>query len=566
QELEARHWAYASDMNAAKQALDQNNLGKAKELLDRQRPKPGQVDLRGWEWRYLWLQTRSDALFSLPQKESEIYSLSVSGDGRLVAASVRGTGGVSVYELPSRREVSRLGEGEYDVRAALSPAGAVLAFAGADGHGQSVLHVFDLSTGTLQATQALDGVCSGLAFSRNGDTLATSTVAGHVTVWGLPEASRLARYRCEQTSSIGTAFAATPDLKVAAYASANQIRVLDLRTGRQRTLAITTKDVTALAISADANTLASFSGFDASYIQIWDVATGREIGRLAGHRSWVNSLAFYDDGKKLISASADQTIRIWDVPARTCLDTLFGHRQEVWRTALMPDGKTLVTGAKDGAICLWDISTKHPRGPCVTFPGTYANWTFGVDGRSVLTVSGTGEVTRWSGRNFQRQETLLNLGLDENRLERPCCLSSDGNELAIGSGSRRLQVWDISRQSVRREWTELHGEVEALCFVDKGKRLFCRTVGEDSCLVLDVANGREVQSWQPPPGLSAGGFSADTRFWVGAGLQAPAELRDLPGQRTEKLRLDLREPNDFTFSPDDHLIAGTSSLGFARVW
>ena len=30
-----------------------NKLGKARRLLDRHRPQPGEEDLRGWEWRYL---------------------------------------------------------------------------------------------------------------------------------------------------------------------------------------------------------------------------------------------------------------------------------------------------------------------------------------------------------------------------------------------------------------------------------------------------------------------------------------------------------------------------------
>ena len=49
QELSARQRAYASDMNVAFQALKGNNLGRAQELLDRQRPRPAQRDLRGWE-------------------------------------------------------------------------------------------------------------------------------------------------------------------------------------------------------------------------------------------------------------------------------------------------------------------------------------------------------------------------------------------------------------------------------------------------------------------------------------------------------------------------------------
>ncbi len=65
QELAARQRAYASDISRAQQTLALNNLGRARELLNRQRPQSGQQDLRGWEWRYLWQQCRSDALFTL---------------------------------------------------------------------------------------------------------------------------------------------------------------------------------------------------------------------------------------------------------------------------------------------------------------------------------------------------------------------------------------------------------------------------------------------------------------------------------------------------------------------
>jgi hypothetical protein len=85
QELAARQRAYASDMNFASQALQGNNWGRAVDLLNRQRPAQGQKDLRGWEWRYVWQQIRSDALFTLCRQSSEINSLAVSPSGGLAA-------------------------------------------------------------------------------------------------------------------------------------------------------------------------------------------------------------------------------------------------------------------------------------------------------------------------------------------------------------------------------------------------------------------------------------------------------------------------------------------------
>ena len=54
-----RHLLYASDMNVALQAWEQDNLDRATELLRRHVPKSSaHEDLRGFEWYYLWARYR----------------------------------------------------------------------------------------------------------------------------------------------------------------------------------------------------------------------------------------------------------------------------------------------------------------------------------------------------------------------------------------------------------------------------------------------------------------------------------------------------------------------------
>ena len=48
-----RRLNYVTDMNLARHAWDENNVTLAGELLERHRPKPGETDLRGFEWHYL---------------------------------------------------------------------------------------------------------------------------------------------------------------------------------------------------------------------------------------------------------------------------------------------------------------------------------------------------------------------------------------------------------------------------------------------------------------------------------------------------------------------------------
>ena len=80
---ETRRRAYAAEISAAFQALDENNLERAIDLLDRQRPKPGDEDLRGFEWRHLWQLCQSDVKVTFPDADAQHPAF--SPDGRWLA-------------------------------------------------------------------------------------------------------------------------------------------------------------------------------------------------------------------------------------------------------------------------------------------------------------------------------------------------------------------------------------------------------------------------------------------------------------------------------------------------
>ena|ERR1700722_9688287 len=50
-------------------------------------------------------------------------------------------------------------------------------------------------------------------------------------------------------------------------------------------------------------------------MQLWDLATGKELLRPGGHDAPVDSLAFSPDGKRLATGHQDSAILVWDVSA-----------------------------------------------------------------------------------------------------------------------------------------------------------------------------------------------------------------------------------------------------------
>ena len=116
--VESRRLLYASDMYLVQQKLKNNNLGQARRLLDRHRPKPGEKDLRGWEWRYLWQLTRSTALATLTNLPVRGSSVSFSPDGIRLAVGWW-DGRVEMWDVPARRWIRTLtGGGDLDLPAA----------------------------------------------------------------------------------------------------------------------------------------------------------------------------------------------------------------------------------------------------------------------------------------------------------------------------------------------------------------------------------------------------------------------------------------------------------------
>ena len=452
QELAARRRAYASDMNLAQQSLAVNNIGRAQTLLSRHHPQPGQKDLRRWEWRYLWQQCQNDNVFEMPQQPCAVYAADLSPDGKLLAtADVEGT--LKLWDFTRHEEIQTLNlRGEVRTALVFSPTGKLLAVSSARNETNHFVTLINVETGqTIMDLPHTSGVRS-IAFTPDEKRLVTWE--RNVLVWDLEKRQPIFRFPMPRFGGFHQGVVAvSPDGHLLAIGGLREVRGIDLATGKtQFTISSLPEGVTALAFSPAGGLLAVGTGYTDAMIRLFDAASGSPAGQLTGHNAWVSSLRYSKDGKRLVSASADQTVRMWDVPSQRALLTLKGHSAEVWCVALTPDGQSAVSGSKDGALLGWDLR-RQSRGDALTvLPEPLSSVEFSADSRFLYGVSTNNAVSVWDTRSLRKVGPLPAAGRNVTRV----LSSRDGKWLVAGTSQGEVKVID---GATRLEVTNLQGHV-----------------------------------------------------------------------------------------------------------
>jgi hypothetical protein len=121
-----RRLSYASSMSAAWQAWDIGNMGRCSGLLDQQRPRPGQTDLREFTWRYLWNLYQPARDTPVATNIVSVFRLATSPDGSRLAVTGP-TGSVTLWDVATRECLCRFSTGQrFDGEVAFSPNGRLL--------------------------------------------------------------------------------------------------------------------------------------------------------------------------------------------------------------------------------------------------------------------------------------------------------------------------------------------------------------------------------------------------------------------------------------------------------
>jgi WD40 repeat protein len=378
----------------------------------------------------------------------------------------------------------------------------------------------------------------------------------------------------------------SPDGKTLATATFDHtVQLWDVATGRQIGEPITSNNgnTGSMTFSRDGKTLATGSDADGT-VRLWDVATGHRIGHtLPGRAGPGPSLAFSLNGKTLASGSSDGTV-LWDVATGHQIGSLLpSHSGFVVSVAFSPDGKTLATalnppeqpiqegktpatGSENGAIRLWDVATGGQiGGPLTGHTGSVSSVAFSPASKILASGYGDGAIRLWDVATGRQIGGPLT---GHTGSVSSVAFSPDGKTLASGSADGTVRLWDVATGlQIGDPLTGHTGTVSSVMFSPNGKILASGS-GDGTTRLWNVADRTGIATFMGPAFGASVAFGPDNKTLAAIDGDGALWRWDVASGRQIGHTLPGRvgPVDSLALSPDGKTLAAVSDDGVARLW
>lgn len=317
-----------------------------------------------------------------------------------------------------------------------------------------------------------------------------------------------------------------------------------------------TNKFTALAFNNDGNTLVSGS---TGGIDLWNTESGALRNTITTEKVDIEGITFAKDNKKLTTIGFGSTIQ-WDVPtgeqitsdnSRINLDAAIGSSHfddgtiiEFSVYAISPNFKTIAAkNRKENGIEIWQTDTRKQIGLLQDDAFKTARGAMALipDGSILATVDLFGkahEVFLWDTDTGERIATL---NITKNLIEKVFAYFMDirtyalmfdfsGETLAVGTGKKDIQLWDVNTQKRVRIIKTSHKHVICkIAFSPDGNLIASGDAG-GGIHVWNSKTGKHVAAYKGHKlNINVLVFSKNSRYLASTGLyDGTIFLWDLP--------------------------------------
>ena len=413
------------------------------------------------------------------------------------------------------------------------------------------------------------GQMTSVSFSPDGSMLATSDDSGHVILWD-PRSHQRLRVLSSSDAAIETVtFAHTGELLATAQAS-GKVDIWNSRSGLLvRTLDVGSQPVFGVAFTPDGKVVVA--GGQDGHVSFWSAVTGRRL-RVFSVGKGVNSLAINAAGTTLAVAAGSQVL-LYDVRSGNARRILHVNSGLVLTAAFAADGRTLAAGSAGSnqsppTVTVWDSGSGRllkllsaPSAISSIYSVAFNPTRLAVASGGASTAGSDPSLIVWNAQPAPGFRVLRGPTGPINAV----AYSPSGTQVAATGADGTVIVWNLGNGAART--LALNAPGESVAFSPDGRTL---AAGADDRTVTlwNVATGRKLRvlrghsaavlsiAFSPDGKLLASG-SADQKVFIW-NVSTGRPVRELGGH-TDHV-------NAVAFSPDGKLLASAGADDVINLW
>ena len=477
----------------------------------------------------LWQRGRAGGPEQLKLGQA-VSALAFSKDGSHLAMGGE-LGGLVVYDAVARKAHRLAGHAGTVLALVLAEQGRYLASAGAD----RTVRFWDTVNGREPQAPIVHGdTISALAWSDDRHFIA---LAGRDKTFRVVDLRTGHGALVRQQGEPADFVALSPDAqRLASYSRDIGLRLWSLAAAERPSELSERGNVLALALGVGPDQLLS-AGIGRNGVCVWELATGACIARLPVRLDRVRALAVSPDRQKLALAGSGRQILVWDLVQKIPTQVIEGLADETRALAFSLDGRTLAAAGLGRRLRIFDVASAALLHEVETSAPIQ---TLSVAPKSGLLITGdqAGVLTFRDPKTGQAEEAWQ----AHSDWVLGSAVSPDGSELASAGADRSIKIWSLPARKHLFTLTGHDGKVESVDFSPDGALL--ASGGEDKSVRLwDARVGRALATLPGHSGLvravrftnraallASGGDDGVIRLWhlealTGAGLDLEANVR-----------------------------------------
>lgn len=372
--------------------------------------------------------------------------------GNIVSASRDKT--LRIWDAHTGENIKTLtGHKDIIVSAAYSPDGTTIISAGWDGMlhrwnaqtGQP-LKTYELYKGVLHFARGHAGAITRIAYSPDGNTIATASGDGTMQWWDAHTGEKRKTFIGHTPHSVKY----SPDGKTLQILIGKEVQLRDAATYEYlHTLKGNSYNIKHIVFSPNGDIIAISTVVGT--LGLWNASTGKIIKMLIRNEDieefdpLVSRFpVFSPDGKMIAIEQGNETVWIWNTSTGEHITTLTGHEGTLKLPVFSPNGKTIATkthirSSKGGTIRLWDVDTGENI-MMFSYPDYYPWFVYSPDGKTVATNYSDNTIRLWD------TTTGENINTFRGHTEKPSYMmyGQDGKTLVTHSKDSSVRLWDTT--------------------------------------------------------------------------------------------------------------------------